>query len=270
MPARAKGFCSRDRATDRRFKSHRPIGVRRTEERSDDSDDLDRRSRRAVEEALGSRPLGQPDRGGTRQHHPQRGDRQGAPARPLRPRQEPVIVVGAAPAQAAPGPAHDADFAPACRAATPRSRMRSTWKSKPIRIRIDNVVPMSQRSTLLELTEETCHWPVGDPGQRGLLLLRRQVAGEPAVLRAPLAHRLSAGHRPPTRTRRSQGDERGAKSAARHTRARPAYPSFAQRTIFNSAAFRRGWIAGSSPAMTIVAALASQACSTLPKRSSSA
>ena len=28
----------------------------------------------------------------------------------------------------------------------------------------DNVVPMSQRKTLLELTEETCHWPVGDPG----------------------------------------------------------------------------------------------------------
>jgi len=30
--------------------------------------------------------------------------------------------------------------------------------------RYDNVVPMSQRKTLLELTEDTCHWPVGDPG----------------------------------------------------------------------------------------------------------
>ncbi|MBN9581765.1 MAG: GcrA family cell cycle regulator [Afipia sp.] len=28
----------------------------------------------------------------------------------------------------------------------------------------DNVVPMSQRLTLLELNESTCHWPVGDPG----------------------------------------------------------------------------------------------------------
>jgi GcrA cell cycle regulator len=27
----------------------------------------------------------------------------------------------------------------------------------------DNVVPMSQRKTLLELSEATCHWPVGDP-----------------------------------------------------------------------------------------------------------
>jgi len=31
-------------------------------------------------------------------------------------------------------------------------------------IAFDNVVPMGQRRTLLELTEETCHWPIGDPG----------------------------------------------------------------------------------------------------------
>lgn len=28
----------------------------------------------------------------------------------------------------------------------------------------DNVVPMGQRRTLLELTEDTCRWPIGDPG----------------------------------------------------------------------------------------------------------
>ena len=28
---------------------------------------------------------------------------------------------------------------------------------------VDNVVPMGQRRTLLELTEETCRWPIGDP-----------------------------------------------------------------------------------------------------------
>jgi GcrA cell cycle regulator len=27
----------------------------------------------------------------------------------------------------------------------------------------DNVIPMGQRRTLLELTEETCRWPIGDP-----------------------------------------------------------------------------------------------------------
>ena len=30
---------------------------------------------------------------------------------------------------------------------------------------VDNMVPMGQRRTLLELTEETCRWPIGDPGQ---------------------------------------------------------------------------------------------------------
>jgi GcrA cell cycle regulator len=29
---------------------------------------------------------------------------------------------------------------------------------------IENVIPINQRRTLLELTEETCRWPIGDPG----------------------------------------------------------------------------------------------------------
>jgi GcrA cell cycle regulator len=29
---------------------------------------------------------------------------------------------------------------------------------------VDNVIPMSQRRTLLELTAQTCRWPIGDPG----------------------------------------------------------------------------------------------------------
>src|SRR6202158_4113946 len=29
---------------------------------------------------------------------------------------------------------------------------------------IDNVIPLGQRRTLLELTEDTCRWPIGDPG----------------------------------------------------------------------------------------------------------
>jgi GcrA cell cycle regulator len=27
----------------------------------------------------------------------------------------------------------------------------------------DNIIPMGQRRTLLELTEDTCRWPIGDP-----------------------------------------------------------------------------------------------------------
>ena len=29
---------------------------------------------------------------------------------------------------------------------------------------IENVIPMGQRRTILELTDATCHWPIGDPG----------------------------------------------------------------------------------------------------------
>ena len=39
---------------------------------------------------------------------------------------------------------------------------------------IENIIPMGQRRTLLELTEQTCRWPIGDPGDAGVLLLRRQ------------------------------------------------------------------------------------------------
>ncbi|MBB5052308.1 MAG: GcrA family cell cycle regulator [Afipia sp.] len=37
-------------------------------------------------------------------------------------------------------------------------------EAEPDPIAYDNVVPMSQRLSLLELNESTCHWPVGDPG----------------------------------------------------------------------------------------------------------
>lgn len=29
---------------------------------------------------------------------------------------------------------------------------------------VDNIIPIRQRRTILELTEETCRWPIGDPG----------------------------------------------------------------------------------------------------------
>lgn len=37
-------------------------------------------------------------------------------------------------------------------------------EAEPDPVAYDNVVPMSQRLSLLELNENTCHWPVGDPG----------------------------------------------------------------------------------------------------------
>jgi len=34
---------------------------------------------------------------------------------------------------------------------------------EPDPVAFDNVVPISQRLSLLELNEATCHWPIGDP-----------------------------------------------------------------------------------------------------------
>jgi GcrA cell cycle regulator len=34
---------------------------------------------------------------------------------------------------------------------------------EPDPVAYDNVVPMSQRVSLLELNDATCHWPIGDP-----------------------------------------------------------------------------------------------------------
>jgi GcrA cell cycle regulator len=35
---------------------------------------------------------------------------------------------------------------------------------EPDPVPYDNVIPIGQRRTLLELTEATCRWPIGDPG----------------------------------------------------------------------------------------------------------
>ncbi len=57
---------------------------------------------------------------------------------------------------------------------------------------VENVIPMGQRRTLLELNEQTCRWPIGDPSDPGFLFLRRSRSDGPALLRLSLAHRLSA------------------------------------------------------------------------------
>jgi len=30
---------------------------------------------------------------------------------------------------------------------------------------IENIIPIGQRCSLVELNDEKCHWPIGDPGQ---------------------------------------------------------------------------------------------------------
>ena len=57
---------------------------------------------------------------------------------------------------------------------------------------IENIIPIGQRCTLLELDQEKCHWPIGDPGPAGLLLLRRKDQRRDTLLRLSRARRLSA------------------------------------------------------------------------------
>ncbi len=33
--------------------------------------------------------------------------------------------------------------------------------------RVDNVVVMNERVTIMMLTEQSCRWPIGDPGSEG-------------------------------------------------------------------------------------------------------
>src|SRR6201996_4516168 len=49
---------------------------------------------------------------------------------------------------------------------------------EPDPIAFDNVVPMSQRLSLLELNEGTCHWPVGDPASPDFFFCGGQRAPE--------------------------------------------------------------------------------------------
>jgi GcrA cell cycle regulator len=41
---------------------------------------------------------------------------------------------------------------------------------------VDNIIPMGQRRNILELTEETCRWPIGDPGSAEFFFCGGQTA----------------------------------------------------------------------------------------------
>ena len=146
--------------------------------------------------------VGEPDRRGTRKCDAKRGDRQSAPAGSVRPRQEPLLGRPAA-AQGASRPAHDAGVAPGlARQHRAGARLRSRDGARSDRLRqcgADEPAAVAART-------ERGHLPLA--GRRslepGILLLRRQGAHRPALLRASLAHRLSAGRRSPPRRRRSR------------------------------------------------------------------
>jgi GcrA cell cycle regulator len=73
-------------------------------------------------------------------------------------------------------------------------------EAEPDPIAFDNVVPMSQRRTLLELTEDTCHWPIGDPSSSEFFF-----CGGKAVASLPYcAHHSRIAYQPASERRRQQ------------------------------------------------------------------
>src|SRR5206468_2292985 len=53
-------------------------------------------------------------------------------------------------------------------------------ESEPQSELVNNVIPLGQRRNLLELNEETCRWPIGDPGNTDFFFCGGQsIAGLP-------------------------------------------------------------------------------------------
>lgn len=65
---------------------------------------------------------------------------------------------------------------------------------------IDNIIPLTQRRTILELTESTCRWPVGDPGSGDFFF-----CGGNAVCGLPYCpHHARLAYQPATERRRDR------------------------------------------------------------------
>jgi GcrA cell cycle regulator len=69
---------------------------------------------------------------------------------------------------------------------------------------IDNVIPLGQRRSLLELTEETCRWPIGDPGTADFFF-----CGGPTVTSLPYCAYHSRVAYQPANVRRDRRPFRG-------------------------------------------------------------
>jgi len=62
---------------------------------------------------------------------------------------------------------------------------------------IENVIPIGQRRTILELTEQTCRWPIGDPGSTDFFFCGgNPVGGSPyCAYHARMAYQPAAARR---------------------------------------------------------------------------
>ncbi len=69
---------------------------------------------------------------------------------------------------------------------------------------IDNIIPLGQRRSLLELTEETCRWPIGDPGSADFFFC----GGQTLTSLPYCAYHSRVAYQPPN-TRRDRRPFRG-------------------------------------------------------------
>ncbi len=69
---------------------------------------------------------------------------------------------------------------------------------------IDNVIPLGQRRSLLELTDETCRWPIGDPGTADFFF-----CGGPTITSLPYCAYHSRVAYQPANARRDRRPFRG-------------------------------------------------------------
>jgi len=69
---------------------------------------------------------------------------------------------------------------------------------------VDNVIPLGQRRTLLELTEDTCRWPIGDPGHADFFF-----CGGPSISSLPYCAYHSRVAYQPANIRRDRRPFRG-------------------------------------------------------------
>ncbi len=65
---------------------------------------------------------------------------------------------------------------------------------------IEKLIPVEQRRTLLELTEATCRWPVGDPGSPEFFFCGGQTAGTGPYC----SHHSRVAYQPPSERRRDR------------------------------------------------------------------
>jgi GcrA cell cycle regulator len=65
---------------------------------------------------------------------------------------------------------------------------------------IQNIIPIGQRRTLLELTEQTCRWPVGDPGAGDFFFC----GGNPVAGLPYCAFHSRVAYQPPSDRRRDR------------------------------------------------------------------